>query len=63
MSVDSVDDCISIDVSYSSLDAPIVSVLKEEIVVEEDSALFLQDVSHDVFSPRIEEKNQQVVHF
>jgi hypothetical protein len=63
MSVDSVDDCIAIDVSYSSPDAPVVSVVKEEIVVEEDSSLFLQEVSHDVFSPRIEEKNQEVAHF
>ena len=31
--------------------------------MEEDSSLFLQEVSHDVFSPRIEEKNQEVAHF
>jgi hypothetical protein len=55
MSVDSVDDFIAIDVSYSSPDAPFVSVVKEEIVMEEDSSLFLQEVSHDVFSPRIEQ--------
>ena len=63
MSVDSVDDYIAIDVSYSSPDAPAVSIIKEEIVVEEDSSLFLKEVSHDVFSPMIEEKNQCVSHF
>jgi hypothetical protein len=63
MRVYSVDDCIAIDVSYFAHVAPVVSVVKEDIVVEEDSSLFLQEVSHDVFSPRIEEKNQEVAHF
>jgi hypothetical protein len=27
--------------------------LEEDLVVEEDSSLFLQEVSHDIFSPRI----------
>ena len=31
--------------------------LEEDMVVEEDSSLFLQEDSHDIFSPRIEEKN------
>jgi hypothetical protein len=31
--------------------------------VEEDSSLFLQEVSHDVFSPKFEEKNQEVTLF
>jgi hypothetical protein len=31
--------------------------LEEEVVAEEDSSLFLQEVSHDIFSPKIEEKN------
>ena len=55
MSIDSVN-FIAIDVSYSAPDAPVVSILKEEIVVEEDSSLFLQEVSHDIFLPRIKEK-------
>jgi hypothetical protein len=53
----SVDDYIAMDVSYSAPYTPVVSDLKEEMVVEEDSSLFLQEVSHDIFSPRIEEKN------
>jgi hypothetical protein len=60
---DSDDDCIAIDALYSAPGAPAVSDLKEEIVVEEDSSLFLQEVSHDVFSPVIEEKNQEIAHF
>jgi hypothetical protein len=59
----SVDDCIAIDSLYSAPGAPVVSNLKEEIVVEEDSSLFLQEVSHDVISPMIEEKNQEIGHF
>jgi hypothetical protein len=53
----SVDNYIAMDVSYSSPYTPVVSDLEEEMVVEEDSSLFLQEVSHDIFSPRIEEKN------
>jgi hypothetical protein len=60
---DSVDDCIAIDALYSSPGTPVVSYLKEEMVVEEDSSLFLQEVPHDVFSPGIEEKNLEVSHF
>jgi hypothetical protein len=53
----SVDDYIAMDVSYSAPYTPAVSNLEEEMIVEEDSSLFLQEVSHDIFSPRIEEKN------
>jgi hypothetical protein len=60
---DSIDDCIAIDALYFSPNAPVVSYLKEEIIVEEDFSLFLQEVSHDVFSPVIEEKNQEIAHF
>jgi hypothetical protein len=56
---DCIDDCISIDELYFAPDAPDVSHLKEEIIVEEDFSLFLQDFSHDVFSPLIEDKNQR----
>jgi hypothetical protein len=37
--------------------------LKEQIVEEKDSSLFLQDISHDVFAPEIEEKDQNITHF
>jgi len=59
---DSTDDCIAIDELYYSPNAPIVLNLKEEIVVEEDSSLFLQEFPHNVFSPGIEEKNQEIAH-
>ena len=36
MSVYSVDNCIAIDVLYSSPDAPVALVVKEEIIMEED---------------------------
>jgi hypothetical protein len=32
-------------------------VFKDEMVVEEDSSLFLQEVAHDIFLPTIKEKN------
>jgi hypothetical protein len=40
--------------TYDDEDLP---VFKEEMVVEEDSSLFLQEVAHDIFFPRIKEKN------
>jgi hypothetical protein len=40
--------------AYGDEDLPF---FKEEMVVEEDSPLFLQEVSHDIFLPRIKEKN------
>ena len=60
---DSTDDCIAIDALYFSPNALVVSYLKEEIIVEEEFSLFLQEVSHDVFSPVIEENNQEIAHF
>jgi hypothetical protein len=39
--------------SYDDKDLP---VFKEEMVVEEDSSLFLQEVAHDIFLPRIKRK-------
>jgi hypothetical protein len=36
---------------------------KEELIVEEDLSLFLQEVSHDIFSPKIEERDRGIVHF
>jgi hypothetical protein len=63
MIVGSVDDYIAMDVLFSAPDTPVVSDLEEEIVVEEDSSLFLQEVFHNVFLPRIEEKNQEITPF
>jgi hypothetical protein len=40
--------------TYDDEDLPI---FKEDMVVEEDSSLFLQEVSHDIFLPRVKEKN------
>jgi hypothetical protein len=56
----SIDDCMAIGALYSAPSALVVSYLKEEIVVEEYSSFFLQKVSHDVFSPGIEEKNHDI---
>ena len=63
MIFDSVDDYIAMDVLFFSHDTPVVSYLEEEIVVEEDSYFFLQDVFHNVFLPRIKEKNQEITPF
>jgi hypothetical protein len=52
-------DCM-VDALYSSPSTHIVSYLKEEIVLEEDPSLFLQEISHEMFSPRIEMKNQEI---
>ena len=40
-----------------------VSDSKEEPIVEEDLSLFMQEVSHDIFSPKIEERYRGIVHF
>jgi hypothetical protein len=53
----SIDNYIATDVSHSTPYTPVASYLEEDMVVEEDSSLFLQEVSHDIFSPRIEENN------
>ena len=59
----SVDDYIAMDVLFSTPNTPVVSNLEEEIVLEDNSSLFLQEVFHDVFLPRIEEKNQEITPF
>jgi hypothetical protein len=49
---------VEVDVPRSpTYDDEDLLVFKEEMVVEEDSSLFLQEVSHDIFLPRIKEKN------
>jgi len=47
----------------SAPDESIVSDLKEEAIVEEESSLFLHDISHDVFTFGIELKDQEIVPF
>ena len=47
----------------SCLYAPIILDLKDEIVVDEDFSSVLRKVSNDVFSPKIEEKDQEVTCF
>jgi hypothetical protein len=63
MIVGGVDDYITMDVLFYAPNTPIVLDLEEEIVVEEDSSLFLQEVFHNVFLPRIKEKNQEITPF
>jgi hypothetical protein len=41
-----------------SLDEPVVSDLKEEAIMEEDCSFFLHEISHDVFTFGIEEKDR-----
>ena len=60
---DSTDDCIAVDALYVVSDAPNILDLKDEIVVEEYFSSILQKVPHDVFSPKIEEKDQDVTCF
>ena len=40
-----------------------VSNSKEEPIIEEDLSFFLQEVSHDIFLPQIEERDRGIVHF
>ena len=56
-------DYITMGVLFSAPDTPAVSDLEEDIVVEEDSPLFLHEVFHNAFLPRIEEKNQEITPF
>ena len=39
----------------------VVLVLKERAIVEEDSSLFLHDISHDVFTFGTEKKDREVI--
>jgi hypothetical protein len=52
-----------LDALASAPDDPIVSDLNEESIVEEDCSFFLHDISHDVFTFGIEEKDQETVPF
>ena len=44
-------------------DESVVLYLKEEVIVEEDSSLFLHDISHEVFTFGIESKDWEVIPF
>jgi hypothetical protein len=57
------DDCIDVDALYHVSNVSDTSDLKEELVDEEDFSPSLQEVFHDVFSPKSEEKDQQIAHF
>ena len=52
-----------LDELESAPDEPIVSYLNEESIVEEDCSFFLHDISHDVFTFWIEEKDRETVPF
>jgi hypothetical protein len=57
---DSIEDYKAVEVSFFAPDESDVPVFKEETIVEEDSSLFLKDISHDVFASEIEMKNQEI---
>jgi hypothetical protein len=48
---------------YPVSDAFDISDLKKELVIKEDLSSFFQEVSHDVFSLKIKEEDQQIAHF
>jgi hypothetical protein len=52
-----------LDALASSPDEPAVSDLNEEAIVEEDCSFFLHEISHDVFTFGIEEKDRETVPF
>ena len=60
---DSTDYCIVLDALYLVYDTPNILDLKDEIVVEIYFFSVLQKVPHDVFSPKIKEKDQDVTCF
>jgi hypothetical protein len=51
------------DALYPVSDAFDISDLKKELVIKEDLSSFCQEVSHDVFSLKIKEEDQQIAHF
>jgi hypothetical protein len=50
-----------LDALASAPDEPAVSDLNEEAIVEEDCSFFLHEISHDVFTFGIEEKDRETV--
>jgi hypothetical protein len=57
----SIQDSMVVETSVSTPHEPIVSVLKERAIVEEDSSLFLHDISHDVFTFGTKKKDREVI--
>jgi hypothetical protein len=57
----SIQDSMVVETLVSTPHKPFVSVLKEQAIVEEDSSLFLHDISHDVFTFGTEKKDPEVV--
>jgi hypothetical protein len=52
-----------LDALASAPNDPVVSDLNEEAIVEEDCSFFLHEISHDVFTFGIEEKDREIVPF
>jgi hypothetical protein len=52
-----------LDVIASAPDEPVVSYLNKEAIVEEDRSFFLHEISHDVFTFGIEEKDRETIPF
>jgi hypothetical protein len=52
-----------LDVLASTPADPVVSELNEEAIVEEDFSFFLHEISHDVFTFGVEEKDRETVPF
>jgi hypothetical protein len=50
-----------LDALASSPDEPVVSDLNEEAIVEEDFSFFLHEISHEVFTFGIEEKDRETI--
>jgi hypothetical protein len=52
-----------LDALASAPDDPVASDLNEEAIVEEDCSFFLHEISHDIFTFGIEEKDRETVPF
>jgi hypothetical protein len=52
-----------LDALASAPNEPVVSDLNKEAIVEEDCSFFLHEISHDVFTFGIEEKDRETVPF
>jgi hypothetical protein len=57
----SIQDSMVVETLVSAPHKPVVSVLKERAIVEEDSSLFLHEISHDVFTFGTEKKDREIV--
>jgi len=57
----SIEDSMVLETLVSTPNKPVVSVLKQQAIVEEDSSLFLHEISHDVFTFGTEKKDSDIV--